>query len=170
MDDALSSFFYLACPAPRLMVRAEPQLRTLLRDALTGGTAVVLATVGADGVPSTALNSWIVAKNERVVALAVDTRSSAFTNISAGRTLVAFELLADDLILSVRGTASVVKERLASVPFPCALVHIGIDSVRDHTAAGIHFKGPSYTYADHKGHRNDAEAAIFEELRKDVES
>ncbi|MBV8367090.1 MAG: hypothetical protein JO194_11410 [Candidatus Eremiobacteraeota bacterium] len=152
------------------MVRAEPQLRTLLCKALSGGTSVVLATVSADGVPSTALNSWIVSKNDDVAALAVDTRSSAYTNISAGRTGVAFELLADDLILGVRGIASIIKERLASVPFPCALVHIAIDNVRDHTAAGVHFKGPRYTYADHKGHRSDAEAAIFEELRKDVEA
>jgi hypothetical protein len=152
------------------MVRDEMHLRTLLRGALQGGTSVVLATVGADSVPSTALNSWIVAKDERIVALAMDTRSSAYANISAGRRGVAFELLADDLILAVRGTAVVVKERLASVAFPCALVHISVDAIRDHTVPEVRFQGPRYTYADHKGHRSDVETAIFEELARDVAS
>ncbi|MBV8082609.1 MAG: hypothetical protein JOY86_06460 [Candidatus Eremiobacteraeota bacterium] len=150
------------------MARDEAQMRTLLYGALKGGTSVVMATVGSDNVPSTALNSWIVAKNERVVASALDTRSSAYANISAGRLGVAFELLADDLILAIKGTATIVKERLASVPFPCALVHIDVESIRDHTAADVHFLGPRYTYADHKGHRSDAEAAIFAELALDV--
>jgi len=68
------------------MAREEAELRRLLHGALRGGTSVVLATVSEDGVPSTALNSWIVAKDERIVALAVDARSSAYANISAGRT------------------------------------------------------------------------------------
>jgi hypothetical protein len=151
------------------MARDEAQMRTRMHGALKGGTSVVLATVGADGVPSTALNSWIVAKDERIVALALDTRSSAYSNITGGRRSVAFELLADDLILAIKGAATVVKERLASVPFPCALVHIDVESIRDHTAEGVRFKGPAYTYADSKEHRGDAEAAIFAELALDVQ-
>lgn len=150
------------------MVRDETHLRTLLRGALKGGTSVVLATVGADGVPSTALNSWIVAKDENVVALAMDTRSTAYANISAGRRGVGFELIADDLILAVRGRASIVKERLELVAFPCAMVHIAVEAIRDHTVSSIHFQGPRYTYAHEKGHRGDIELAIFAELAKDV--
>src|SRR5215470_19311095 len=101
------------------MVREALELGRLLYGALRGGTAVVLATVGEDGTPSTALNTWIVAKDDHTVALAVDTRSTAYANISAGRTKVAFEVLADDLILSVRGAATMVKERLQGVSFPC---------------------------------------------------
>jgi len=160
----LSFFFYNA----KSMARNEAELRRLLLGALRGGTSVVLATVSEDGVPSTALNSWIVAKDEQTVALAVDTRSSAYANISAGRTKVAFEVLADDLILSARGRATIIKETLASVSFPCALAHIEVDSIRDHTVSSVHFRGPQYTYAGDKGHRSDVERAIFEELAKDV--
>lgn len=158
-------FFYLITP---VMQRSDEQLGRLLRAALTGGTSIVLATVSEDGVPSTALNSWLVAKDEKTIALAMDRRSSAFINISAGRTGVAFELLADDLILAARGRATIIKERLATVPFPCALVHIQVESLRDHTVPGVHFRGPSYTFADDKEHRADIERAIFEELAKDV--
>ena len=150
------------------MVRDEARLRTLLLGALKGGTAVVLATVSEDGAPTTALNSWVVAKDETTVAFALDARSSAYGNISAGRTGVGFELLADDLILAVRGKASIVKERLASVPFPCALVHVRVDAIRDHSTDSIHFRGPRYTYADDKGHRRDVERTIFEELARDA--
>jgi hypothetical protein len=128
----------------------------------------VLATVSEDGVPATALNSWIVAKDERIIALAVDVRSTAYLNISAGRIGVAFEVLADDLILGVRGSARIVRERLESVPFPCALAHIAVDSIRDHTVAGLRFAGPRYTYADDKEHRGDIERAIFRELDRDT--
>jgi len=147
---------------------ADARLRALLRGALRGGTSVVLATVAEDGAPATALNSWIIAKDERTVALAVDVRSTAYQNISSGRTGVAFELLADDLILAVRGRAQIVRERLDSVPFPCALAHIIVEGIRDHTVAGLRFSGPRYTYADDKEHRGDIERAIFKELDRDI--
>ena len=149
------------------MAQDDIRLRGLMRGALRGGTSVVLATVSADGVAATALNSWIIAKDENVVALAVDKRSTAYQNISDGRAGVAFELLADDLILAVRGTAQIMHD-LASVPFPCALAHIRVESIRDHTVAGVHFQGPRYSYADDKEHRGAIERAILDELGKDV--
>jgi len=149
------------------MARDDLELRRLLRGALRGGTSVVLATVSQDGVPATALNSWIIAKDEDVVALAVDKRSTAYQNISAGRTGVAFELLADGLILAARGNAEIVGD-LKSPPFPCALAHIRVESIRDHTVAGVHFQGPRYSYADDKEHRGAIERAILDELGEDV--
>jgi hypothetical protein len=151
-----------------VVARTDEHLRRLLCGALKGGTAVVLATVSDDGTPTTALNTWVVAKDEYTVAFALDKRSSAFANISAGRPGVAFELLADDLVLAVRGQATIIKERLASVPFPCALAHIRVDAVRDHTVGGLHFTAPRYSYAEDKEHRSDIERLIFEELVRDV--
>ena len=157
-------FFYNA----KSMARENPQLGRLLYGALRGGTAVVLATVDEDGAPSTALNTWIVARDEGTIALAVDARSNAYANISAGRCKVAFEVLADDLVLGVRGKATIVKERLLEVSFPCALAHIAVESIRDHTASGVRFRGPQYSYMGDKGHRSDVEQAIFEVLARDV--
>jgi hypothetical protein len=149
------------------MARTDAELRKLLLGALRGGTSVVLATVSTDGVAATALNSWIIAKDENVVALAVDKRSTAYQNISAGRIGVAFELLADDLILAVRGPAQIMRD-LESPPFPCALAHIQVESIRDHTVSGVRFQGPRYSYADDKEHRGAIERAILDELGKDV--
>ena len=150
-----------------MAIDEQSRLRTLLRGALRGGTSVVLATVSEDGVPATALNSWIVAKDERTVALAVDVRSTAYQNISAGRSGVAFEVLADDLILAVRGTAQIVRDRLESVPFPCALAHISVEGIRNHGVTGVHFIGPRYSYADDKEHRGAIERTILDELNRD---
>ncbi len=139
-------------------------IRSALNSALQRGTSVVLATLSDDDVPSTAFCSWVVAANPDTLALALDSRSTAHRNITAGNTTVALEVLADDLILSVRGEARIVKEQLQSVPFPCSLVTVTIADVRDHGADGIIFTAPRYLFADGKEHRDEVERAIFAEL------
>ena len=120
-----------------------------------------------DDVPSTAFCSWVVAADPDTIALALDSRSTAYRNITAGSRQVALEVLADDLILSVRGEAAVVKKQLRSVPFPCALVTVSIADVRDHGVDGVVFRPPSYLFADGKQHRDEVERNIFEELAKE---
>ncbi|MDQ6767950.1 MAG: pyridoxamine 5'-phosphate oxidase family protein [Candidatus Eremiobacteraeota bacterium] len=146
---------------------APDHIRSALQAALTRGTSVVLATVSNDGMPSTAFCSWVVAANPTTIALALDSRSTAHRNISAGSRQVALEVLADDMILAVRGEATVVKEQLRSVPFPCALVTVSIADVRDHGVGGVIFKPPQYLFADGKEHRGEVERAIFEELARE---
>jgi flavin reductase (DIM6/NTAB) family NADH-FMN oxidoreductase RutF len=143
---------------------APEQLRSALQTALKRGTGAVLATVSTEGLPSTAFCSWIVSVDPDRIALALDSRSTAHRNISAGNTKVALEILADDMILAVRGTATVVKEQLGSVPFPSALVSVSISEVRDHGVDGVVFNAPTYVFADGKEHRGEVESAIFREL------
>lgn len=126
----------------------------------------MLATISGEGIPSTAFCSWVVAANPETVALALDSRSTAHRNIAAGNRQVALEVLADDLILSVRGEANIRQEQLRSVPFPCALVTVSIADVRDHGVSGVVFKPPQYLFADGKEHRGEVERAIFEELAR----
>ena len=142
------------------------EIRPALLSALRRGSSVVLATVSKDQVPSTAFCSWVVAADENTVAFALDSRSTAHRNISAGSKQVALEVLADDMILSVRGEATIVKEQLRSVPFPCALVTVSIAAIRDHGVGGVIFKAPEYLFADGKEHRGEVERAIFEELEQ----
>jgi hypothetical protein len=143
------------------------EIRPALLRALQRGTSVVLATVSNDGMPSTAFCSWVVAANPDTIALALDSRSTAHRNITAGSRQVALEVLADDMILAVRGEATIVKEQLRSVPFPCALVTVSISDVRDHGVAGVVFKAPEYLFADGKEHRGEVERAIFDELTQE---
>src|SRR5215470_7105051 len=107
------------------------ELRDALLSALRRGTCVVLATVSSEDIPSTAFCSWVAEAGPDTIALALDSRSTAHRNISSGNRAVALEVLADDLILAVRGEAHIVKEQLQSVPFPCSLVTVSIGDVRD---------------------------------------
>jgi hypothetical protein len=142
----------------------ERDLRRAMHGALAGGTAVVLATVSLAGIPATALCTWVVAIGTRTIAIALDHRSSAYINISAGSTHVAIEMLADDLVIAARGTASIRRVLLQSTPFPCGGVIVDIDEIRDHSVKGIRFHAPTYVFDEDKRHRRDMERAIFSEL------
>lgn len=143
---------------------SQIELRNALHAALRRGSSVVLATISMDDRLSTAYCSWVLSLGIDTIAVAVDSRSTAYRNISDGNHAVALEVMADDLIVSVRGGASVVKEQLQNVPFPCALITVAIAEVRDHSVLGVHFKAPQYIWADGKEHRGEVERAIFEEL------
>jgi hypothetical protein len=131
---------------------------------LLGGQTCVVATVDADGSPQTTVMTWAVARNPQTIALAVDTRSRAMRNMRANGK-VALEVLGDDLCFGLRGTAVVEKEPMSSTPFPCALVAVKIEDVRDHGAAGVKFVGPQYHFETGKEHRKGIEDTIFAELK-----
>ena len=52
-----------------------------------------------------------------------------------------------------------------SPPFPCALVSVRIEEVRDHAAAGVQFTGPRYAFHPGKEHRKGVEQAVYAELK-----
>jgi flavin reductase (DIM6/NTAB) family NADH-FMN oxidoreductase RutF len=131
---------------------------------LLGGQTCVIATVDEQGLPQTTLMTWVVARNPETVTIAVDTRSRALKALRAnGR--IAVEVLGDDLCYGLRGTALVEKEQMQSAPFPCALVAVKLDDVRDHGAAGVRFVGPRYSFHPGKEHRKGVEEAVFAELK-----
>jgi len=131
---------------------------------LLGGKTIVVATIDDAGLPWTTLMTWAVARNPQTLTIAVDTRSRALRNMRANGK-VAVEVLGDDLCYGLRGTATVEKELMQAAPFPCALVALRIDDVRDHGAAGVKFVGPSYSFHPGKEHRKGVEEAVFEELK-----
>jgi hypothetical protein len=131
---------------------------------LLGGQTCVVATVDEHHRPVTTLMTWVVARNPQTVTMAVDIRGRALRNIR-GNPHVAVEVLGDDLCYGLRGTAVIEKEQMDSAPFPCALVSVRIEDVRDHGAAGVRFVGPSYSYHPGKEHRGGVEKAVFAELK-----
>jgi hypothetical protein len=131
---------------------------------LLGGQACVVATVDEHHRPMTTLMTWVVARNPQTITMAVDIRGRALRNIR-GNPHVAVEVLGDDLCYGLRGTAVIEKEQMDSAPFPCALVAVRIEDVRDHGAAGVRFVGPSYSYHPGKEHRGEVEKSVFAELK-----
>jgi pyridoxamine 5'-phosphate oxidase-like protein len=131
---------------------------------LMGGKTCVVATVDEQGLPQTTLMTWVVARNPQTLTMAVDARSRALRAVR-GNGKIAVEVLGDDLCYGLRGTALVEKELMRSAPFPCALVAVKLDEVRDHGAAGVRFVGPSYSFHPGKEHRKGVEEAVFAELK-----
>ena len=146
------------------MAESAPEMPPHLVQFLLGGQALVVATVDEQGAPLTTLMTWAVARNSLTLALAVDTRGRAMRNLRVDDK-VAVEILGDDICYGLRGTAVVEKELMDSPPFPCALVAVRVEEVRDHTAAGVRFTGPRYSFHDGKGHRRGVEDAVFAELK-----
>lgn len=140
------------------------ELPDFLVSFLEGGQPTVVATVEEDGGPATTLMSWLVAVDPKRVRLCVDTRSRAFHNI-VERRQVALEILGDGITWGVRGEGVVLREQMESTPFPCGVVEVRVADVRDHSAPGTLFKGPSYSYTDDKQHRLEFERQVYEELR-----
>jgi hypothetical protein len=131
---------------------------------LLGGQTCVVATVDEHRRPMTTLMTWVVARNPQTLTLAVDTRGKSLRNLR-GNPQVAIEVLGDDLCYGLRGVAVIEKEQMQSAPFPCALVAVRVEEVRDHGAAGVKFVGPSYSYHPGKEHRGEFEKAVFAELK-----
>ena len=108
--------------------------------------------------------TWVVARNPQTVALAADTRSRSMRNLRAN-SKIALEVLGDDLCYGLRGAAVLEKEQMDSPPFPCALVAVKVEEVRDHGAAGVTFHGPRYSFQAGKEHRKNVEESVFAELK-----
>jgi flavin reductase (DIM6/NTAB) family NADH-FMN oxidoreductase RutF len=142
----------------------EPELRDALEAFLTGGRPAVLATADRSGVPHTSLVTWLVARDARTVALALDRRSQHFRNLQENPR-ACLEVLGDGLVAKAAGRARVAREQMNSAPFPCAAVEVELEEVRDHSVPGVVFRGPSYSYAPGKEHRHGVEAAVLGELR-----
>jgi flavin reductase (DIM6/NTAB) family NADH-FMN oxidoreductase RutF len=143
---------------------ADTEMPPRLVQFLLGGQALVVATVDERSAPATTLMTWAVARNPGTLTLAVDTRGRALRHIRANGK-VAVEVLGDDICFGLQGTAVVEKERMKSPPFPCALVAVRIEEVRDHSAAGVRFTGPRYSFHPDKKHRKGVEDAVFAELK-----
>ncbi len=129
-----------------------------------GGRPSVLATADRFGSPHTSLITWLVARDARTVALALDRRSQHFRNLQENPR-ACLEVLGDGLVAKAAGGVRVATEQMHSAPFPCAMVEVELEEVRDHTVLGAVFQSPSYSYGPGKEHRHGVAAAVLEELK-----
>lgn len=125
----------------------------------------MVATASASGQLHTAVMTWVVAKDSHVIRVAMDGRGQPLANIRENPR-VAMEILGEELNMAVRGTASIIKERMDAVPFPCAVVEIRVEEVMDHAVPEIRFKGPSYRYVSGKQEYYQVEREVFAELKR----
>jgi len=135
----------------------------LLERIRTERPVAVLATADRHGRPYSSLVSWWVARSPTVLALALDERGQALENI-AQNPRVSMQVLGDDLVLSIAGSAEVARERIDAAPFKMAEVAVHVDQVVDQSVGGVRFLAPSYAFDPLKAHRTDVQKRILEEL------
>lgn len=123
----------------------------------------VLATADGHGRPHCALISWFVVPGRDRLLLALDRRGQSYRNVGQNPR-VALQILADDLVLSIAGSAEVARESIAAAPFETAQVLVSIDAVSDQSVEHVEFRAPSYRFSDAKIHRAEVERRVLEEL------
>lgn len=94
------------------------------------GRLVVVATVDSNGWPSTAPLAWVVAKDKQTIRMAVNAAAATLQNVYDSNKVSLF-ISGDNVALSVKGRARVIKEPMHSVPFPTAMVEVTVEAVED---------------------------------------
>lgn len=109
----------------------EPNLIQPLYDELQKERFVTVATVDYEtGGPNVSAISWVLAKNEKTVYLAVDNRSRIVENIKHNNQVV-MNVIANETAYSISGKATVKADRLEDIPLKLALIEMDILEVRD---------------------------------------
>ncbi|RHW36548.1 hypothetical protein D1B31_17695 [Neobacillus notoginsengisoli] len=111
--------------------QVEPNLIKPLFDELQKERFVTFATIDHEtGGPNVNAISWVFAKDESTIYVAVDNRSRIVHNIK-NKSDVVITVIANETTYSITGNADVKQERLEGVPLKLALVEVKIKEVRD---------------------------------------
>ncbi|MCM3768539.1 pyridoxamine 5'-phosphate oxidase family protein [Neobacillus niacini] len=111
--------------------QVEPRLLKPLYDELQKERFVTLATIDFEtGGPNVSAISWVLAKDEETIYIAVDNRSRILENIKNNKQVV-INIIANESTYSISGTARQKQERLQDVPLKLGLVEVNIKEVRD---------------------------------------
>lgn len=142
-------------------------LNELLFSILQKETFVILNSLDAEtGSPAVNAISWVYAKDPKTLRFAVDGRSRIITNVKAHPD-VAVSVFADGTIYAIHGTAQVVTDKLADVPFKLAAIDIAISEVRDVMFYGSRISvQPEYEKIYDKRAAAKLDGQVFESLKK----
>lgn len=122
-----------------------PELPPKAVEALAGGRLVVVATVDEHGWPYTMVMNWAAARDAKTIRLSLDRRTRTLANIRRnGRVML--EVLADGVIVGVRGSARIIQEEMAHAPIASAMVEVTVEGVKDDLIDGVEFHGPSFRW------------------------
>ena len=108
--------------------------------------------------------SWLALRDERVISIALDRRGLGYAN---GRLdpRGSLELFDETGSLAIRGRLSFPGYELRAAPFPCAVVLLAIDEIRDHRLEAVVFEPARYWFREANERYERTEAAIVRELR-----
>ena len=124
-------------------------------------STVVLATISDDGYPNTTPVHLTIAKNPQTLLLAVSKGHRATANIRKNPRVMISLCEKNDLNISIKGEARIVREKLLCNPGMCA-VKITIESIKDDSTHSRTVAGIRYECKTERGARFIQE--VFDEL------
>jgi flavin reductase (DIM6/NTAB) family NADH-FMN oxidoreductase RutF len=145
----------------------EPKLTKALFEELQSERFVTIATIDHQtGGPNVSAISWLLAKDEQTILIAVDSRSRIIENLKENNK-AAISLIANESTFSIQGSAAVKEEKLSGIPLKMSLVEMKIEEVRDVMFYGskiVTEPGYDKTYDKEAASRLDRQ--IMEAMRK----
>jgi len=106
--------------------------------------SVVLATVSSDGFPNTTPVHLLFAKDKKTILMALAKRHQGLANIRKSGKVMVCMCESNDVNVSIRGNAKVVKETMDSSSTMCAvrldIIDIKDDSTHSETISGIRYR------------------------------
>ncbi|RUM48498.1 MAG: pyridoxamine 5'-phosphate oxidase [Hydrogenothermus sp.] len=102
-------------------------------------TPAVVATVN-EGKPYTTFITWLIAKDENTLRMAVSTNATTTNNIRQNPN-VSIEVFGEGIASSIVGEAKVIKEEIENIPFPVAVIEVKVKEVINNLFPGATVKG-----------------------------
>lgn len=110
-----------------------------LSDLLKDLTPAVLSTVDS-GKPYLAFVSWLTAKNEKTLRIALSKNSKSVENIK-NNTNVAISVFGPSIAKTIYGTGKIIKDSIEDIPFPVSVIEVNVESIADNLFPGGNVKG-----------------------------
>jgi len=111
-----------------------------LLDLLKRLTPSVIATVTPENKPYTTFISWLTAKDEKTIRIAVSTNSKTVDNIKNNEN-VCIEVFGPGIAASISGRASIIKESIEGISFPVSVIEIKVEEVNNNLFPGATVTG-----------------------------
>jgi hypothetical protein len=146
------------------MSRVTDHLPDKLFDYLRAGAPILLLTIGEDGFPNVAF-TWAIAPDAHRVRFGADHGSVTLANLQReGR--AALQIIGPtNLLFLVKGSARLIKERIAAAPFRIALMESALTEVKDQSFPGVNVAPLGYEwYADRREAMLAMEQAVYAEM------
>ncbi len=135
---------------------------------LDGTHLAIAATIDGDGWPYTMVLNSAIAVDAHRIRFALDARTHSLSNIQKHGGIMV-EVIGDGFIFGVRGTARVVREKMAHAPIASAMIEIAVELVKQDLPPGVIVEGPMFRWGALDPFMTPIEPAMFEELRTYVE-
>ncbi len=110
-----------------------------LLDLLKDLTPAILGTVDNDK-PYLAFVSWLVAKDEKTLRVALSKNSKSVENIKINSN-VAISVFGPSIAKTIYGTGKIVKDSIEDIAFPVSVIEINVENVVDNLFPGGNVKG-----------------------------